>query len=163
MLIIFNFENFEMIKQYVDFEVSIKTFIKLHELTKDIFSNGMVYTASERKIAVILPDSNIEETYDLAKKFIHYTKDPIYINNLPISTIVKGGIVNYPYHETDINNIMIMLDKVLEQSDKSHNDVIIYDKNAELEKIRYYQDLVSLYHALKNNMFTMHYQPIIKR
>ncbi|WP_312813173.1 GGDEF domain-containing phosphodiesterase [Sedimentibacter sp.] len=160
-IISFKFENMDMIRQYVDFEVGDKSYIRLHEIAGEFFCNKCVYSAYGNKIVIMLPGYNINEAYNLAKKFIQETKNPIYIDDLPISPVVKAGIVNYPLHETDVDNIIVMLDKSLKLSDMTHNDVMIYDDMAEKEKDRYYQDLVSLYHALKGNMFKMHYQPIV--
>ncbi len=160
-IILFKYENIDMIKQYVDFEIGNKSYIKLHEIAAEFFCNTCVYSAYGNKIAVMIPDCNIDTAYNVAKKFILHTKNPIYIDDLPISPVIKAGIVNYPLHETNIDKIIVMLGKSLEQSKMTHNDVMIYDEKAEKEKERYYQDLVKLYHALKDNMFIMHYQPIV--
>ncbi|WP_313346679.1 GGDEF domain-containing phosphodiesterase [Sedimentibacter sp.] len=160
-IILFKYENMDMIRQYVNFEVGDKSYIKLHEIAGEFFCDICVYSAYGNKIVIMLPGYNINDAYSLAKKFIQQTKNPIYIDDLPISPVIKAGIVNYPLHETNVDNIIVMLGKSLKLSDMTHNDVMIYDDMAEKDKERYYQDLVSLYHALKGNMFKMHYQPIV--
>ncbi|MGB4439224.1 MAG: EAL domain-containing protein, partial [Sedimentibacter sp.] len=64
-------------------------------------------------------------------------------------------------HDSDINSIIVKLDKSLDQCCKSHNEIAIYNNIIEEEQAKYYNDLVSLYHALQNNMFTLVYQPKI--
>jgi len=160
-IILFEFENIDMIKKYVDFEVSQKAYLHLIYMANELFTMGTIYAVTSSKFVVMLPEYNLEETYELAKKFILKTKNPIYIDDLPISMVVKCGIVNYPFHDSDINSIIVKLDKSLDQCCKSHNEVAIYNNIIEEGQARYYNDLVSLYHALQNNMFTLVYQPKI--
>jgi len=50
---------------------------------------------------------------------LHITKKPVYINDLPISFIVKGGIVHYPYHSNESADIIMKLDKALDQASRT--------------------------------------------
>jgi EAL domain-containing protein (putative c-di-GMP-specific phosphodiesterase class I) len=110
---------------------------------------------------VILPEVKIHEANNLAKKFISKVSEPIHINDLPISPTLIAGIVNYPSHSAEPSSIMIMLDKALDQAVKTHNISQIYNNIIDKEQEIYYRDLVTLYNALKNNLFTLEYQPII--
>ncbi len=159
--ILFRFENMDMIKRYVDFETSMKSYIRLLEMVEEFFYMGTVYTISDNKIAVLLPNVDINRANNLTKDFISITKSPMYIENLPISPVLKCGIVNYPNHGTEACKLTLMLDKALEQTSRLHITIGIYNDIIEKEHERYYSDLVSLYHALKNDMFTLAFQPII--
>ncbi len=156
-IVMFDFQNIDMIKRYVDFRTSRKCFFELLNMTNEFFLEGV----SDSKFIVMLPEICIEETYIYAKKFIQNTKNPIYINELPISMVIKGGIVNYPLHETNVSGIILMLDKALDQSSRSQSELVIYDNIVDKEQEMYYQDLVSLFHALQNDKFTLVYQPKI--
>lgn len=160
-LILFKFENMDMIKRYVNYEASIESYIKLHNMAEEFFCSGTIYTILGNKIAVLLPGIKTEEATNSAKEFILNTKNPIYVDNLPISLAIMSGIVNYPTHNTDASELIKMLDKALDQAFRSHNNTEVYDNVVEKEQERYYQELVSLYHALKSNMFTLAFQPII--
>ena len=160
-IILFEFENMEMVKRYMDFETSLNSYIELHKMAEEFFNMSTIYTVLDNKIAVMLPGIKIDETNNLARKFIQSTKNPLYIDNLPISLVIKGGIVNYPNHEVEPGKLIVMLDKALYKACTSHNSTAIYDNVVEKEHERYFKDLVSLYHALKNNMFTLAFQPII--
>ncbi|GEM_PF-759906 len=159
--ILFRFENMDMIKRYVDFETSMKSYIRLLEMAEEFFYMGTVYTISDNKIAVLLPGMDIDRANNLTKGFISISKSPMYIENLPISPVIKCGIVNYPNHGTEACKLTLMLDKALEQTSRLHSTIGIYNDIIEKEHERYYSDLVSLYHALKNDMFTLAFQPII--
>lgn len=160
-IILLKYENIEMIKRHVDFETSLNSYIQLHKMAEEYFNMGTIYTILGNKIAVLLPGVKVEEARNLSEKFILNTKNPVYIHDLPISLVIKSGIVNYPDHETNVDKLIIMLDKALDQSSTSFNDIEIYNNEIEKEKERYYRDLVSMYHALKNNMFTLAFQPVI--
>ncbi len=159
--ILFRFENMDMIKRYVDFETSMKSYIRLLEMAEEFFYMGTVYTISDNKIAILLPGVDIDRANNLTKGFISISKSPMYIENLPISPVIKCGIVNYPNHGTEACKLTLMLDKALEQTSRLHSTIGIYNDIIEKEHERYYSDLVSLYHALKNDMFTLAFQPII--
>ncbi|MGB4438367.1 MAG: hypothetical protein WBJ13_03900, partial [Sedimentibacter sp.] len=77
-IIFFEFENMDMIKKYVDFEVSQKSYLNLINMAKEQFTMGTIYAITSSKFAVMLPEYNLEETSEFAKKFIFKTKNPIY-------------------------------------------------------------------------------------
>ncbi|KAF5037877.1 EAL domain protein [anaerobic digester metagenome] len=160
-VIMFEFQNIDMIKRYVDVETSQKSFIELLDKAEKYFEDGTIYAATSKKITVILPEWDAWEAAKSAKDFIATTKNPVYIDNFPISIVVKGAVINYPKHETDGDRLIVKLDKAIEQSLRCHSEVVIYDDIIEIEQEKYYSGLVSLYHSLQNDMFTLAYQPKI--
>ena len=44
-------------------------------------------------------------------QFIEMLNEPMHVNTLPISVIVKGSIVSYPYHGKDTDDLMQKLQK----------------------------------------------------
>ncbi|MDF2948645.1 MAG: putative signal transduction protein [Sedimentibacter sp.] len=160
-MIMFAFENMDVIKRYVDYEISIQIFVELHKAAAEFFDMGTIYTVYENKFAIVLPDIKIFDANNLAKEFILKTKDLIYIGNLPISIVVKAGIVNYPSHSSEAGVLIKMLDKSLDQASKIQNSIQIYNNIMDKEQEIYFSDLVSLCDALKNNMFSLAFQPII--
>lgn len=160
-VIMFEFQNIDMIKRYVDVETSQKSFVELLDKAEKYFEDGTIYAATSKKITVILPEWGAWEAAKSAKDFIATTKNPVYIDNFPISIVVKGAVINYPKHETDGDRLIVKLDKAIEQCMRCHSEVVIYDDIIEIEQEKYYSGLVSLYHSLQNDMFTLAYQPKI--
>ncbi len=160
-MILFTFENMDMIRRYVDFEISNKAYAELHKAAEKFFENGKIYTIQGNKIAVLLPETKTVEASNSAKEFISSTKNPMHIDVLPISLAIRGGIANYPSHNTDADTLLTMLDKALDQACKTKNNTHVYNNIIDKEQEIYYRDLVSLYNALKNNKFTLAFQPII--
>ena len=160
-LIIYEFENLDMINRYVDQDTGQKSFIKLLNIADEFFSMGNIYTINSNKFVVVVPEYSYEEAYVIAKEFSQKTKKPIYIKDLPIAILIKGGIVFYPLHSIGINEIILKLDKALDQACRTQNDIVIYDNKLAEESEKHYNTIISLYHALQNNMFTLVYQPKI--
>ncbi|MPL95133.1 hypothetical protein SDC9_41299 [bioreactor metagenome] len=160
-VIMFEFQNIDMIKRYVDVETSQKSFVELLDKAEKYYEDGTIYAATSKKITVILPEWDAWEAAKSAKDFIATTKNPVYIDNFPISIVVKGAVINYPKHETDGDRLIVKLDKAIEQCLRCHSEVVIYDDIIEIEQEKYYSGLVSLYHSLQNDMFTLAYQPKI--
>lgn len=160
-VIMFEFQNIDMIKRYVDVETSQKSFVELLDKAEKYFEDGTIYAATSKKITVILPEWDAWEAAKSAKDFIATTKNPVYIDSFPISIVVKGAVINYPKHETDGDRLIVKLDKAIEQCLRCHSEVVIYDDIIEIEQEKYYSGLVSLYHSLQNDMFTLAYQPKI--
>lgn len=160
-LIIFKYENLDMINRHVDHETGQKSLIELLHMADKFFSEENIYSINPNKFVVICPNNDCEEAYDISNKFLHITKKPVYINDLPISFIVKGGIVYYPYHSDESADIIMKLDKALDQASRTQKNIAIYDNNIEDESGVYYNILVSLYEALQNDVFNLVYQPKI--
>ena len=160
--IIFQFSNKEMIEQYIDQHTSNRAYINLLEMADKFFQDSSTYVAIPNRFIVSVPDCSIDEVHSMANKFISMTREPMYIYGLPISVIVKGGIISYPAHGRDLNEIILKLEKVLSQISRAQSDIIIYDDEFEAERTKYYNTLLSLYHSLKNDMFTLAFQPKVQ-
>lgn len=160
-LVVFEYKNREMINQYVDHETGTKSFINLIKNADEFFNSCNLYTVSTNKFIIIIPDYDYKRAYSMANEFTDKTKQPMFVDTLPISLIVKGGIVNFPMHSKEINDLVLKLDKVLSQVEKSQKNITIYDNKLEFESIKYYNTLVSMYYSLQNGMFKLVYQPKI--
>ena len=124
-LIIFEYKNREMINQYVNHEVGKNSYLKLIKSANDFFNSCNIYTIGTNKFTIIIPDHDYNHAYKVANEFTDITKQPIYVDTLPVSIVVQGGIVNFPVHGNEINEIILKLDKVLSQAAKSQKNVTI--------------------------------------
>jgi len=158
-LIMFQYENLDSISKYINLETGKKSFSILLDMANEFFDMGDIYVVNKSKFIAILPNYNNQDTFFLANEFIRSTKTPFNIDKFPISLVVKGGIVNYPLNEIKINDIIMSMDKALDQCTKYHNDVEIFDNNLEEDQKMNYNDLVSLYYALQNDKLSLVYQP----
>ena len=160
-VIVFECTNLEMIQKYTSFKTSKNSYLELLSMADEFFEKNTIYNTSNNRFLVILQEQGAEEARDIAEKFISTTTEPMYIGGFPISLVVNGGVVNYPFHDSNSSDITIKLEKALEQANNSHNKVEIYDNDLDVEQEKYFLDLVSLYYALQNDKFTLVYQPKI--
>lgn len=159
--VIFEFKNREMIDQYVNYEIGCKTHVKLLEMTDEFFKLYQLYSIDTKKFVIVIPGSNCIEAYSMTDVFLKKVRKPIYIEELPVSVVIKAGIVSYPQHSRDLNDIILKLGKSMNIALTSQNNIIIYDDVFHSQRTKYYNTLVSIFHSLRNNTFTINYQPKI--
>jgi predicted signal transduction protein with EAL and GGDEF domain len=160
-LVLFNFTNRQMVDRYVNYDIGLKAMTDLLKKAVDFFSEGIVYCVDTEKFIVVLPETNIENAVEMSESFCSENKRPIYIENLPVSVKLKSGIINYPESGTDLNIVLMNLDKALGYACRVQNDIEIYNEKLALENSRYYNEIVSLYDALQKDKFMLVYQPKI--
>lgn len=159
--VMFEFNNREMINQYVNYEIGQKTYVRLLKMTEEFFGKHLYSTDNKRFVALI-PGSNAMEACQMTEEFYRKVKKPIYIEKLPVSIILKSAIVSYPQHSTNIDDIRLKLGQTLSQAIAGQKNIIIYDDDVQSVRTKYYNTLVSLYYSLQNDMFTVNYQPKIQ-
>lgn len=160
-LILFEFENFETIKRYTNYEIGNYTSKKLLSLIEQYFCTGNVYSVSQKKFLVMLQDVTLVEACRLANKFLYSTKKPIYIEEIPVAVVLKGGIDCLKLNDINKHNIYNNLEKALDQSQRFKRDITIFNQQIAEERQEYYNTIVSIYRALQNNSFYLVYQPKI--
>ncbi|MDI9496571.1 MAG: GGDEF domain-containing phosphodiesterase [Bacillota bacterium] len=160
--VIFDFYNREMINQYVNYDIGQKTYEKLLNMAKEHFGFYQLYSIDTDKFVIVLPGIDCFKAHSMTEGFYRLIRKPIYIEKLPISVVLKAGIVNYPSHGNNADDIVLKLNQSLSQILGGQKNIVIYDDSVQSIRSKYYNKLVSIYYALQNDMFTVHYQPIIR-
>jgi EAL domain-containing protein (putative c-di-GMP-specific phosphodiesterase class I) len=158
-ILLFEFMNMDTVNRYVSFEVGIQALIKLLEEAEAAFPRGLIYSLPPSQFVVFLRDTDDQTAGQLARDFIGKLKQPIYVQDLPVAIIVKGGLVSVPLHGTETEDIIEKLAKALDQAEKSHYELVTYDEKFAAESREHYNTLISLYRAVQNDNFTLVYQP----
>ena len=160
-LTLIEFTNKDMINQYLNYNTAQAAFMNLLNLASNVFSDSKVYSVTPNQFSIIFKDMDHLKTSERVCQFIEMLNEPMHVNTLPISVIVKGSIVSYPYHGKDTDDLMQKLQKSLGHPVYQKNNVSIYDDNFEVKRKEYYNTLVFLYYLLKKDMFELAYQPKI--
>jgi EAL domain-containing protein (putative c-di-GMP-specific phosphodiesterase class I)/GGDEF domain-containing protein len=160
--VIFEFYNREMINQYVNYEIGEKTYEKLLNMAKEYFGFYHLYLIDTDKFVIVLPGIDHLKAHSMTEGFYQLIRKPIYLDKLPISVVLKAGIVNYPLHSNNVDDIVLKLKQSLSQILGSQKNIVVYDDSVQGIRSKYYNKLVSIYYALQNDLFTVHYQPIIR-
>lgn len=158
-IIIFEFCNMDIISRYIDHGVGNKSLIKLLEITQEFYNNCKIYTNSN-KFVTIVPDCSTEYAYLAARELLNITR-MISIDDFPISVRINAGIVFLSNEYVNASEIMIKLDRAIDQANKSNKSIIIYNDDLAAENKIYYETIVTLHHSLENDLYTLAYQPKI--
>ena len=157
-LIMLELENMETINRNVGYEAGRLSYLKLMEASGAYFEGASIYAIYPNKILVMLVGDTAVSSYNMAKEFIELSKNPYNIDGIPLAFILKGGFIGCE-GEQNINLIFTRLGKALELACHSQKDIVIFDSKIDLDSQEYYETLVSIYNAAKENAFYMVYQP----
>ncbi len=158
-ILLFEFTNMDMVNRYVSFEIGYKALLKLLSEADVSFPKGLLYFIPPNQFIVFLQDTEYKEAYTLAKEFSGKMKQPVYVEDLPVAIITRGGLVSIPLHATETEEIFEKLVKALDQAAKSHHELMAYDEKFARESSEFYKTLISLYRAVQNDNFMLVYQP----
>ncbi len=161
-IFLFEFENMETVNRYVSYEIGQQSMLKLMDEAQRYFRSGTIYSVASDKFIVLLPEAGSKAAGEAAKSFALRMKQPIYINELPIVIIIRGGQIYAPLHGNHVDDIVEKLEKALDQASKSHNEIMVYDEKIAKDNRDYYNTLISLYRAVQNDTFTLVYQPKVR-
>ncbi|MCK4706590.1 MAG: EAL domain-containing protein [Gammaproteobacteria bacterium] len=113
------------------------------------------------EFALVIPNINLIDANNIAKKIKSIITSPISIASSHIVLDCSIGIVSYPTH-TSNSKILIQLGEATMYSAKSnHTGISIYDPEIARMTSQRIQMVADLRYALKNNHIKPHYQPII--
>jgi EAL domain-containing protein (putative c-di-GMP-specific phosphodiesterase class I)/GGDEF domain-containing protein len=177
---IIDLENFIDSNEYteisvINFEISNYHFIQRHisdasckQVTEEsikflslFFNEDSLYSLTNHNIGVVSLNKNIDETYSDSLKIINHFHNPLIINGIPIKMIVKIGISNYPFHDESAEKIIKKSCIALSEIEDNNQTIAIYSDLIAQKKIKEYNVLLSLNSAIKNDEFTLVYQPKI--
>ena len=160
-LAVLKVQNMDSINRYRNYEFGEKLIMGFKDSLTSSFGNQNVYHILNERFIVIIPSSNIGDARLKIETFFKNYSQPIYIDLLPISVELKSGIVNYPKHATDANDLHQKLGMTLGEAEISKDNICIYDIRKTNNSKDNYDIIVALYDAIKNNKFKLVYQPKI--
>ena len=157
-LIMLELENMETINRNIGYEAGRLSYLKLMEAAGAYFDNASIYAIYPNKILIMILDETSVSSYNMAKEFIELSKNPFDIDGIPLALILKSGFICCEAEE-NINLIFTRLGKALEQASHSQKDIVVFNSQIDQDSQEYYETLVSIYHAARENTFYMVYQP----
>ncbi|MEA3423611.1 MAG: EAL domain-containing protein [Bacillota bacterium] len=158
---VMNFEisNYHFIQRHIS-DVSCDQVMKDSiEFLSTFFNEDSLYSLSNHNIGIIVADKSIDETYSDSLKIINLFRDPLIVDGLPTKAIVKIGIANYPFHDESPKQILKKSCIALTEIEENNQNIAVYSDLIARRKIKEHDILVSLNSAIKNDKFTLVYQP----
>ena len=160
-LIIFKIINLDHINRYIDYSIGEKSLFKAIEILSNLVDKDNIYSIFTNEFAVTMWGCSIEGAYLKAKEFLDYFKEPVLIDGVPVNLVIKVGISNYPLHGKEENDLFKKMGRTLDQEEFDGNEIAIYESSISQKNKEKYETVVSIYDAIKNDRFTIAYQPII--
>lgn len=157
----FNIANLYYLNAHVHYLVGEQVVLKVSETLKNTLGDERVFSIYPDTLASLLPGCTVEEACCMSKRIIDSFQETLLIDGLPVNVDLKCGILNYPLHAAETDQLFQKLDTTLRQSKTVPGGVVIYtDAFLEKRKARY-DTAVALYNAIQNHEFSLVYQPII--
>jgi len=160
-IVVFKIINLDHINLYVDYKTGVKASLKVIESLTEHFGKDNIYSVHTNELVVTIREYTIEEASLKAKEILNLFKKPILIDGLPISLVIKSGIINYPLHGIEVNDLFTEMGRTLDQEELDQNGISIYENSIAQKNKENYETVVSLYDAIKHDEFTLMYQPKI--
>lgn len=160
-LLVFRISNLDHINIYVDYSVGEEALFFALEILKNLVEEDLIYSVYTNEFAVILAGHGIDEACNIAREFLNFFEKPIYINDKPVGLTIKCGISNYPLHSKDPNDLFKKMERTLDQDVYGRQNIAVYEDSISMRNKAKYETVVSLFEAIKENRFSMVYQPII--
>ncbi|MBR0599871.1 EAL domain-containing protein [Sinanaerobacter chloroacetimidivorans] len=160
-LLVFKITNLDYINKYVDYIVEEKIVFNVLEILTNHFDKINIYCIAKSQFAVIIRECSIDNACCKSKEFLHNFREPVLIDGLPVDLTLRGGIVNHPLHGTESDDLLKKLWRSLDQERIDEEDISIYENRTAQKNKENYEVMISLYDAIKNNEFSIVYQPKI--
>jgi EAL domain-containing protein (putative c-di-GMP-specific phosphodiesterase class I)/GGDEF domain-containing protein len=160
-ILVFEFENTDDLIRYISYDTAHGALIKLLESSFGFFGKHDMYSIYTNEFAIILPDCAIEEAFQTASRFLSSLDKSVVVDGIPVPIEIRGGIVSYPIHGNEVNNLTQKLGRTLAQAKREGEKLSIYNQELSNQQVRKIKTVISLYSAIENNEFILFYQPKI--
>lgn len=159
-LLTFQIINMEHINRYIDYEIGEKARLRVIDVLSNFVDKGSIYYIYSNELAVVMSKCSVGDAYLKGLKFMNVFKEPVVIEGYFIEMVLKGGVVHYPLHGSEPNDLFKKMELALDQASNAF-DLCVYDAVTEKKNKEKYEIQVALYDAIKNNEFYLVYQPQI--
>lgn len=159
-VIVFKIVNLNSINCYVDYSVGYKVVAKVLKISNDYFDKEYIYSIYTDQIAVVMPNCSAKEARIRAIPFINRFRIPVLVQQFSLELDIKSGVVNYPQHARDVNNLLKEAERTLDQVNENYQ-IMVYNPSIAYKNFKNYEMAVSLGKAIKKNQFRIVYQPKI--
>ncbi len=159
-LVAFKITNLSYINNYVDNIVEEKALLKVIDILSESFNKEDIYSAYTNQFVVLLRNKDIKTAYFRAEKFLEKFHDPIQIDGFPVELLLKSAVVNYPIHSEQTDDLIKKLARALDQ--ETDDGIAVYERSLAKKNKENYEIVVALHEAIKNNEFSIVYQPKIE-
>ncbi|MEA4933967.1 MAG: bifunctional diguanylate cyclase/phosphodiesterase [Lawsonibacter sp.] len=160
-LIVFRITNIDDVNRYIGREIGIKSILKIIELLHSRFKDCRIYSVYSHEFAVIMPKTGAMGAYLCGLEVINIFKEPIPVGQFNVELLINGGIVSYPIHATNADELISKAGVSLDIASDNESGLSVYNAIIEQKNVEKYELMCSLFHAIEQNELSIVYQPII--
>jgi len=160
-VLVFKYENMREVQRYIDFYIGKESMQYLLDTAKSYFHSNSIYSFNIDEFAVVLPEADLNLSYDSGNSFLAKFKNLHYVDNVPIHFSLKCGVINYPFHAESCRGILQNIGKLMGQLEISKKNIEIYNCYISEKNSKDYHTLLGFIKGLESDSLTLHYQPKI--
>lgn len=123
---------------------------------------GKLYNVNGEEFVFVGRPINREIFKQKAKEVINELRKPIFASDNEIRLNGGIGVILYPEHGCNFDELMRNLDIAMMQAKRSKNEMVVFEEKMGLEFIERTELHKSLRLAIDNREFVLYYQPIIE-
>ncbi|HEY5575881.1 MAG TPA: GGDEF domain-containing phosphodiesterase, partial [Clostridiaceae bacterium] len=160
-VLVFKYENMREVQRYIDFYIGKKSMQYLLDTAKSYFHSNTIYSFNINEFAVVLPEADMNLSYDCGNSFLSKFENLHYVDNMPIHFSLKCGVIGYPFHGDSSRGILQNIGKLMGQLELSKKSIEIYNCHISEMNSKNYHTLLGFLKGLESDSLTLHYQPKI--
>jgi predicted signal transduction protein with EAL and GGDEF domain len=160
-VLVFKYENMREVQRYIDFYIGKKSMKYLLDTAKSYFHGNTIYSFNINEFAVVLPEADLNSSYDCGNSFLSKFENLHYVDSMPIHFGLKCGVISYPFHGESCKGILQNIGKLMGQLEISKKNIEIYNGYIGEKNSKNYHTLLGFLKGLEEDSLTLHYQPKI--
>ncbi|WP_159439466.1 putative bifunctional diguanylate cyclase/phosphodiesterase [Vibrio spartinae] len=162
-LLLIDLNNFKQINDGLGHYFGDKFLISVANLLQENTKQyGRLYRMGGDEFALILlgnDDDTILSVVDAIHDALHA---PVKVMTYSMKTSASVGITKYPHNGHEVSNLLKQADLAMYDSKKKHKSYTFYHDQLGSDSYKKLKLSIKLAEALKNDVFELHYQPIIR-
>ena len=161
-LLLFDLERLRDVNETLGFEAGNKVLqASAQRIVQESGKEGFVARVRGDEFALLLPLADGAQAKQIALRILHLLSQPFSIENFTLVIRANVGIVLFPDHGADGEQLIRRANVAMQLAKLSRNDYSFYCPEHDADKKRHLALASDLNRALENNALELYYQPKI--
>ena len=161
-LLWFDLQRLRDINRALGFEAGNKVMqIAAQRMAQETEKGEFVARMHGDEFALLLPEADADRAEQTALRILALLNQPVTINDFPLVVRANVGVVLFPEHGTDGEQLMRHADLTHQLASMSGNGYAFYSPEQDVDKKRHLALASDLNRALEDNALELYYQPKI--
>ncbi|SJN55482.1 Cyclic di-GMP phosphodiesterase Gmr [Vibrio ruber DSM 16370] len=162
-LLLIDLNNFKQINDGLGHYFGDKFLISVANLLQEnIKQYGRLYRMGGDEFALIFPGNDDDMILSAVESIHDALHAPVKVMTYSMKTSASVGITKYPLNGHEVSNLLKQADLAMYDSKKKHKPYTFYHDQLGSDSYKKLKLSIKLSEALKNDVFELHYQPIIR-